>query len=59
MACRFNPPLGGGRKTAMNEIMTYFQNLPNGDLALWAAIVFLLIVELVIHKNATRKRPLI
>ncbi len=43
----------------MNEIMTYFQNLPNGDLALWAVILFLLIVELVIHNNATRKRPLI
>jgi hypothetical protein len=43
----------------MNEILKYFQNLPAGDFILWAVLAFLLIAELVIHRNATRKRPLI
>jgi hypothetical protein len=43
----------------MYEIMNYFQDLPAGDLALWGVLLFLLVVELCIHRNATRKRPLI
>lgn len=43
----------------MNEILKYFQDLPASDFALWGVLVFLLIAELVVHKNATRKRPLI
>jgi len=43
----------------MNEIIAYFRDLPSGDLALWGILVFLLIAELLIHRSATRKPPLI
>ena len=43
----------------MNDIVNYFGTLPKGDLALWVGLLALLLLELGIHKKATRKRPLI
>lgn len=43
----------------MQDFLLYFRDLPSGDLALWGVLAFLLVVELAIHKHATRKPPLI
>ncbi len=43
----------------MNEILLYFRDLPSGHFTLWAVLAFLLIVELAIHRNTTRKPPLV
>lgn len=43
----------------MNDVVTIIQEMSSRDFALLIGLVFLLIIELAIHKNATRKPPLI
>jgi hypothetical protein len=43
----------------MNEIVAFILDLSSGDRALLAALALLMILELVIHRSATRKRRLI